>query len=68
MAKNTAKNTATKEKKKGTSIFHKIDRAIDLERLFEEGIPYKYLPKVLFTVVLILFYIANSYTVEKSIR
>lgn len=68
MASNTAKNTETKEKKKGNSIFNKLDRAIDLERLFEEGIPYKYLPKVLFTVILILVYIANTYTVEKSIR
>ena len=68
MAENTVNNTTTKEKKKGNSIFHKIDRAIDLERLFEEGIPYKYLPKVLFTVLLILVYIANTYTVEKSIR
>jgi len=68
VAENTVKNTATKERKKGNGIFYKIDRAIDLERLFEEGIPYKYLPKVLFTVLMILVYIANTYTVEKSIR
>ena len=49
MSENTIKNSTTKETKKGDSIFHKFDRAIDLERLFDEGIPYKYLPKVLFT-------------------
>lgn len=69
MASNTVKqNINDKQKVAKNSIFHKIDRAIDLERLFDEGIPYRYLPKVLFTVVLILFYIANTYTVEKSIR
>jgi len=66
MADNTVKEN--KEQKKGNSIFQKLDKAIDLERIFEEGIPYRYLPKVLFTVSLILIYIANTYTVEKSIR
>lgn len=67
MVKNTVKEDSN-NKKKGNSLFQKLDRAIDLERLFEEGIPYRYLPKVLFTVVLILAYIANTYMVEKSIR
>lgn len=68
MAENTIKNTNKGNKKKGNSVFYKLDRAIDLERIFEEGIPYKYLPKVLFTVLFILIYIANTYTAEKSIR
>ena len=66
MAENSVKNERQKVAK--NSIFHKIDRAIDLERLFERGVPYKYLPKVLFTVFLILIYISSTYMVEKSIR
>ena len=46
MAENTVKeNIEEKEKKKGKGIFNKIDRAIDLERLFDEGIPYKLFAK-----------------------
>lgn len=67
MGKNTVKEE-NNNKKKGSSLFQKLDRVIDLERLFEEGIPYRYLPKVLFSVLLILVYIANTYMVEKSIR
>ena len=65
---NTVKENSNNEKKSSNSIFKKIDRAIDLERIFEEGIPYKYLPKVLFTVFLVLIYIANTYMAEKAIR
>ena len=68
MASNTVKNKKEKKNDKSSSVFSKMDKAIDLERIFEEGLPYRYLPKVLFTLLLILLYIANTYTVEKAIR
>ena len=43
------------------SLFSLLDRFTGLDRLFEEGLPVKYLPKLLFVMLLTLLYIGNTH-------
>lgn len=52
----------------GTSIFSGIEKRIRLETYFEDGFPVKYLPKILFVLLLSLIYIGNTHYAEKTIR
>ena len=55
-------------KGKGKSLFSGLEKKIKLENYFEEGFPVEYLPKILFIVVLSLFYIGNTHYAEKTVR
>lgn len=78
MAENTFKSSPepVKEKQreakptrpKGDSLFSKIDKILRLDKYFDDGLPVEHLPKVLFTVVMILLYIANTHYAEKTVR
>jgi hypothetical protein len=57
-----------KPKKKTTSIFKLLDRWMNVDSFFERGLPVEFLPHVLFTTLLVLFYIGNSHFAEKTIR
>lgn len=58
-----------KEKKgSGSSIFSGLEKHVKLETYFEEGFPVKYLPKILFVLMLSLIYIGNTHYSEKTIR
>jgi hypothetical protein len=59
-----------KEKRKGdgSSIFSGLEKHVKLETYFEEGFPVKYLPKILFVLMLSLIYIGNTHYSEKTIR
>lgn len=52
----------------GGSIFSGLEKKLKLESYFEEGFPVKYLPKIVFAVVLSLIYISNTHHAEKTIR
>lgn len=39
-----------------------------MEGMFDEGVPTKYLPQILWVTVLIILYIANAHYTEKTIR
>jgi outer membrane murein-binding lipoprotein Lpp len=52
----------------GGSLFSGIERRLKLESYFEEGFPVKYLPKIIFAVVLSLIYISNTHHAEKTVR
>ncbi|HTF82823.1 MAG TPA: FtsL-like putative cell division protein [Cytophagales bacterium] len=56
------------QKQKGTSLFAKIDKILRLDKYFDDGLPVEQLPKVIFTVVMILLYIANTHYAEKTVR
>ena len=43
------------------SLFSLLDRFTGLDSFFEEGLPVKYLPKVLFVMLLTLLYIGNTH-------
>lgn len=57
-----------KEKKKGFSIFKLLDRYTNVDFLFQEGVPTRFLPHVLFLTGITLFYIGNTHYAEKTIR
>ena len=58
----------TKSKGFAKGIFSGIERRLKLENYFEEGFPVKYLPKILFAMVLGLIYISNTHYAEKTVR
>lgn len=49
-------------------IFSGIERRLKLENYFEEGFPVKYIPKILFVMVIGLIYISNTHYAEKTVR
>ena len=53
---NPAATTAT-----GWSLFSLLDRFTGLDGLFREGLPVRYLPKLLFVMALTLLYIGNTH-------
>ena len=71
---NTYKNSEEKEQKqkpeKGDNkgIFAMISQSFKMDGLFNEGVPVKFLPQILWVTVLIILYIANAHYTEKTIR
>lgn len=53
---------------KGTSIFHLLERYTKMDAFFKDGLPVKYLPYVLYGMLIALFYIGNTHYAEKTIR
>jgi hypothetical protein len=67
MAVNTVKQP--KEESRGTgSVFSAIESRIRLDKLFEDGIPVKYIPRVLYISAIIIFYIGNTHYAERIVR
>ena len=66
MIKNALK-IGEKEKKE-PSVFSKIESLIKIENFFEDGLPVKYLPKIMFVMALGIFYIGNNHYGEKTVR
>lgn len=66
-ARMKAKVEAPKQKS-GFSIFVLLDKYTNVDFIFEEGLPIKYLPRVLFITAITLFYIGNTHYAEKTIR
>jgi hypothetical protein len=60
----------SKAKTKGIArgVFAGLERRLRLEDYFEGGFPVKYLPKILFVMVLGLVYISNTHYGEKTVR
>jgi len=56
------------EEKEGGNIIDRVGSLIKIERLVEDGIPVKYLPKILLVMVLVIVYVGNSHYSEKMIR
>lgn len=61
-------NPLRKKAGSGKSMFSGIEKRLKLESYFEEGFPVKYLPKILFVMVLGLLYISNTHYAEKTVR
>ncbi|WP_228466691.1 FtsL-like putative cell division protein [Adhaeribacter swui] len=55
-------------RQKGTSLFHLLDRYTKVDSIFQDGLPVKYLPYVLYIMGITLFYIGNTHYAEKTIR
>ncbi len=52
----------------GSSVFSGFEQKLKLERYFEEGFPVQYVPRILFVMLLGLFYIGNTHYTEKTVR
>lgn len=56
------------ERAKGTSLFHLLDRYTRMDVLFQDGLPVRFLPFILYLMAVALFYIGNTHYAEKTIR
>lgn len=65
MSQNTYK---IKEGNRSSRSFFSVLENLKLASLFDEGIPVKYIPHVLFVTFLGVFYIGNTHYAEKTIR
>ncbi len=66
MSENTFK--INPEEKENTNIFDRVGNFVKIDRLVEDGVPVKYLPKILLVMALVIVYVGNSHYSEKMIR
>ncbi len=67
MADNTIR-IEPKAKSTGSGLFSFFERRLRLESYFEEGFPVQHVPKLVFVMLLGLFYIGNTHYVDKTVR
>ncbi|WP_210465479.1 FtsL-like putative cell division protein [Rufibacter roseolus] len=60
--------SARPKRQKGTSLFELLDRYTKVDWFFAEGLPVRYLPKVLFLMGVTLFYIGNTHYADRTLR
>lgn len=65
MAENTQRDSSGK---KGQGLFKSIEERLRLDTIFDQGLPIKYLPYLLYVTAFGIFYIGNSHYAEKNIR
>ncbi|MDB5261393.1 MAG: hypothetical protein JWQ14_674 [Adhaeribacter sp.] len=56
------------ERPKGISIFELLDRYTKMDVLFQHGLPVRFLPYIIYLMVIALFYIGNTHYADKTIR
>jgi hypothetical protein len=66
--KNGETSSAQTEKAEGKGIFALISQAFRMDGMFEEGVPVRFMPQIVWVTVLIILYIANAHYTEKTIR
>ena len=57
-----------KKKAEGKSLFAHVETLFRLQRLFDEGVPVRYLPFGLFLMLILLTYIGNNHYAERMQR
>ena len=57
-----------KKSRKGGSVFKFIENYVKLGIIFENGLPVKYIPYILFTAAMGIFYIGNIHYADKTVR
>ncbi|WP_109831843.1 FtsL-like putative cell division protein [Reichenbachiella versicolor] len=66
MASNTLKSSRPTAGKR--SFFALLENVINVQRVFEKGLPIQFLFPILFSTVLCIVYIGNLHYAEKNIR
>ncbi len=66
MGRNTYKINKSGQRK--DNLFTFFEKSLKLEHLFDEGLPSKYIPHVLFITLLGILYIGNNHFAERNIR
>ncbi len=64
---NTFKNKEPQNEAK-SSIFSWINGLFNVDKVFADGLPVQYFPKIFFFTCMAIFYIANAHYAEKSVR
>ena len=67
MATNSYKNTTSGNSGRG-SFFALLESRLNVERFFDDGLPLRFLPPILFLTLLGIIYIGNLHYAEKNIR
>ena len=67
MATNNIK-APVQQKQSRKNIFRAIENGLAFNRVFKDGIPVQYLPQILFTAFIIIFYIGNTHYADRTIR
>lgn len=62
------KNTFKKPQGTKKNLFAIMERLVRVDRFFDNGLPLRYLPNVLFTILLIIFYIGYNHYADKNAR
>ncbi|MFN6945245.1 MAG: FtsL-like putative cell division protein [Cytophagaceae bacterium] len=57
-----------KQKEEKKSLFNSLMPSTLLDKIFEEGVPVQYLPKVLYVAFFLVLYIGNTHYAERTIR
>lgn len=57
-----------RQKEEKRTVFTAFSRMLKAGNMFDEGIPVAALPKILFLMGVILFYIGNTHYAERTIR
>jgi len=65
MATNTYQN---QEEKKRKSLFSKLENFTRLDPAFEDGLPVKFMPYIIYITLVGIFYIGNTHYAEKTSR
>ena len=73
MAQNTIKAAPIKEPevsepRTGKGMFAIVDKFMPIGKAFDDGIPVKYVPNVLFIAFIMMLYIANAHYGDKLVR
>lgn len=68
MAVNTLKAKKQKKKAETKSLFAQFETLFRMQRLFDEGVPVRYLPFGLFLMLMLLTYIGNNHYAERVQR
>ncbi|MFY0625616.1 MAG: hypothetical protein JXR07_04945 [Reichenbachiella sp.] len=67
MASNSYRKSQS-SRETGRSFFSLLENVINVERIFEKGLPIQFLMPILFSTVLCILYIGNLHYAEKNIR
>ncbi len=72
MAVNTYKDIKVKKettvRKSKASLFRFLESNLRVDGIFEQGLPIRYIPYILFVTAVGIFYIGNIHYAEKTIR
>ena len=52
----------------GGGMFSALDKLLNLDNLFEKGVPLELMPKVLYATAFVIVYIANGHYAERNAR
>jgi hypothetical protein len=66
--RNTAQQDSSKSETGGYTLFGLIATLFRFNRIFDNGVPTRFIPYIVWTTTLILLYIANAHYTEKTIR